>query len=511
MTPDPSADGAYAGFGGHVGRTFGSSTPWWPSRPLARERAPNVVLVLADDLGFSDLGCFGSEIATPSIDGIAAGGLRYANFHVTPLCSPTRAALLTGINSHAAGVGLVANADPGFPGYTGQLPANQPSLAELFRANGYSTLAIGKWHLWKDSDMHEAGTGTRGHSNAASTSTTASWRRSRTSIILTASSRAIAPSTSTSTRRGTTSPMTSLIEQCDDPRGENGEPNKAVFSVLRSRRRPCPAACEAEDIARQAGNYAIGWDQCASDGWLARSNWESCLRERSYRRGNPEPGEDVVAWDTLSDEDQRLFARYMEVYAAMVESVDQSVGRLRAALEELGEWENTVFLFASDNGASREGRNAGGASYFYKSPGTLPGNRDIRDYDRESYDVLGGPTTWPHYPRGWAMACNTPFRLYKVTAFRGGNQVPLVLSWPAEIKRAGEIRHQYQHVTDVLPTLVELLRLDLPTERNGLPARPLAGASFAPTVADPKDPRPMASNTSSARATARSTATTGRR
>ena len=178
----------------------------------------------------------------------------------------------------------------------------------------------------------------------------------------------------------------------------------------------------------------------------------------------------------------------MEVYAAMVESVDQSVGRLRAALDELGEWENTVFLFASDNGASREGRNAGGASYFYKSPGTLPGNRDIRDHDRESYDVLGGPTTWPHYPRGWAMACNTPFRLYKVTAFRGGNQVPLVLSWPAEIKSAGEIRHQYQHVTDVLPTLVELLRLELPTERNGLPARPLAGTSFVPTVTDPETP-----------------------
>src|SRR5690349_6956214 len=148
---------SYEGFRGRVGRTFASSEPWWPPRPMAPEGAPNVVVVLADDLGFSDLGCYGSEIPTPNLDEIAGGGLRYANFHVAPLCSPTRAALMTGRNPHSVGMGLVANADPGFPGYAGELPANQPSLAEAMRANGYSTIAIGKWHLCKDSDLNEAG------------------------------------------------------------------------------------------------------------------------------------------------------------------------------------------------------------------------------------------------------------------------------------------------------------------------------------------------------------------
>jgi arylsulfatase A-like enzyme len=148
---------AYAGFQGRVGRVFAQSEPWWPPRPTAPRRAPNVVVMLAHDLGLSDLGCYGSEISTPNIDALEERGLRYVDFHFTPYCLPTRAALMTGRNPHAVGVGLVANADPGFPGYTGELPRNQPSVAEVMRANGYTTFAIGKWHLYKDSDIHEAG------------------------------------------------------------------------------------------------------------------------------------------------------------------------------------------------------------------------------------------------------------------------------------------------------------------------------------------------------------------
>ena len=169
--------GPYAGFQGKIGRTFASSEPWWPPRPAAPRRAPNVVIVLADDLGFSDLGCYGSEIPTPHIDALAAAGLRYVNFHVTPLCSPTRAALMTGRNSHASGFGYVANIDPGFPGYTSELPENQPTVAEVMRADGYATFMVGKWHLCKDSDLSEAAAGTPGRCSAASTSTTGSSRR----------------------------------------------------------------------------------------------------------------------------------------------------------------------------------------------------------------------------------------------------------------------------------------------------------------------------------------------
>jgi len=142
----------YPGFGGRVAETFSKSTPWWPDRVTAPKGAPNIVFILIDDLGYSDLGCYGSEIKTPNIDSIADRGLRYTNFHVTPLCSPTRAALMTGRNSHAVGVGMVANVDAGYPGYTGELPKNQPTIAETLRENGYSTLMVGKWHLCKDAD-----------------------------------------------------------------------------------------------------------------------------------------------------------------------------------------------------------------------------------------------------------------------------------------------------------------------------------------------------------------------
>ena len=194
---------------------------------------------------------------------------------------------------------------------------------------------------------------------------------------------------------------------------------------------------KADAIERNRGKYALGWDELREQRLARQIELGIVPPETELPPRNPEPGEDVVAWDSLDSDEQELFARYMEIYAAMVTSIDQSVGRLRATLEELGEWENTVFLFTSDNGASREGRNTGGASYFFNSAGTAPSDKEIRDYDRDSFDVMGGPTTWPDYPRGWAMACNTPFRLYKVTAFRGGNQVPFVLSWPSRIEDAG--------------------------------------------------------------------------
>lgn len=489
MTPDPAANGAYDGFGGTVGRTFGSSTPWWPPRPTPPEGAPNVIVVLADDVGFSDLGCYGSEIATPNLDAIAASGVRYANFHVMPLCSPTRAALLTGRNSHAAGVGLVANADPGFPGYAGELPPNQPSLAETFRANGYSTMAVGKWHLCRDSDMHEA-------------ADRSSWPLQRGFDQYYGFLEAL----TSQHHPHRLFDGNSVVHVDDYPDGyyltddltdravrmiretKTANPAKPFFLYFAHGAVHAPLHAKPEDIARQHGKYAIGWDRLREQR-LARQVELGIVPEGTVLpERNSEAGEDVVAWDSLSAAEQRLFARYMEVYAAMVEAIDQSVGRLRATLEELGEWDNTVFVFLSDNGASREGRNAGGASYFYKSPGTLPADREMREFDLASYDAMGGPTTWPHYPRGWAMACNTPFRLYKVTAFRGGNQVPMVLSWPKGIQQRGEIRRQYQHVTDMLPTLVDLLGLEPLTSRNGLPAHPLAGSSLVPTIADPSAP-----------------------
>jgi arylsulfatase len=482
---------AYEGFQGRIGRTFATSEPWWPPRPTPPERAPNVVIVLADDLGFSDLGCYGSEIPTPNVDAIAAEGVRYTNFHVAPLCSPTRAALLTGRNAHAVGVGLVTNADPGFPGYAGQLAPNQPTLAEVFRANGYSTLAVGKWHLCRDSDLHDAGDRN-------------SWPLQR----------------GFDQYYGFVEALTnfhhphrliegnSAVEVDEYPEGyyltddltdrairmirgvKASNPEKPFFLYFAHGAVHSPLHAKAEDIARHRGRYAQGWDRLREERLARQKELGIVPPDTELPPRNSEPGEDVVAWDSLDPDTQRLFARYMEVYAAMVESIDTSVGRLRAVLEELGEWENTIFIFTSDNGASREGRNNGSTHYWRFAHGTAPGDSEIlpADFEHLENDTLGGPTTWPHYPRGWAMACNTPFRLYKITAFRGGNQVPFVLSWPRRIADAAGIRHQYQHVTDVLPTLVDLVGLELPRERNGLPAGALDGASFVPTIDDPDAP-----------------------
>ncbi len=383
----------YKGFQGRIGKTFASSEPWWPPRPTAPEGAPNVVVVLADDLGFSDVGCYGSEIPTPNLDTIARGGLRYANFHVAPLCSPTRAALLTGRNPHAVGMGLVANADPGFPGYSGELPANQPSLAEAMRVNGYSTLALGKWHLCKDSDLHEAGDHNswplrRGFDQyygflEALTNYHHPHRLMDGNSVVRVDEY---PSGYYLTDDLTDRAVRMIREV------KAGEFGKAFVPVFRTRRRSCAAACEAGGHYRHRGRYDIGWDVVREQRLTRQIQLGVVPSGTVLAARNSEPGEDVVAWESLGETEKKLFARYMEVYAAMVESIDASVGRLRETLEEVGEWENTVFVFTSDNGASREGRNNGSTSYWRFAHGTGPGESEVRQQDLVALaeDRIGG-------------------------------------------------------------------------------------------------------------------------
>ena len=202
---------------------------------------------------------------------------------------------------------------------------------------------------------------------------------------------------------------------------------------------------------------------------------------------NTEPDEEVVAWDELSRDEQTVFARYMECYAAMVRTIDDSVGAICAELERCGQLDNTIFIFTSDNGASREGTRERHACLL---PRRQPDRRAKTTVEEAAtrLDEIGGPTTWPHYPRGWAMACNTPFRLYKISTFRGGHSVPFVLSWPDRIAGDQIVRNQYTHITDVLPTLADLVGLDIPTSRHGLAADPLDGVTFVPTIADAATP-----------------------
>lgn len=479
---------AYEGFEGRVSRTFGGSSPWWPSRTEAPKDAPNVVVVLVDDLGFSDLGCFGSEIPTPHLDEIAAQGLRYTNFHTTPLCSPTRAALLTGKNQHTVGVGMVSNNDPGFPGYAGELPAHQPSMAETFRANGYSTLMVGKWHLCKDSDMTEA-------------SDRHSWPLQRGFDqyygFLEAMTNFHHPH-----RLFEGNSVVQTDEYPDDYYLTDDLTDRAVRMIKETKaaapRKPffmyfahgavhAPLQAKKADILRQRGRYDVGWDAVRADRLAKQVELGVMPPGTPLPPRNHEEHLDVEAWDDIPADEQAIMARYMEVYAAMVESIDQSVGRLKQTLVDLGEWENTIFLFTSDNGASREGLSHG-SSFYQRLISPTSSVSEVTDQDRSLHkaDEIGGPRSWPHYPRGWAMACNTPFRLYKITTYRGGHSVPMILRYPGRISEAGEVRaRQYVHVTDILPTLLDLIGLTRLENRNGLEAAELDGASFAETLADP--------------------------
>ena len=476
-----TAAGAYEGFGGRIGRTFAGSEPWWPDRAVPPDGAPNVVVILADDLGYSDLGCFGSEIDTPNLDALAARGLRYTNFHVTPMCSPTRAALLTGVNPHRAGIGTVAHSDAGFPGYAMELADDVVTAAEVYRDHGYGTLMVGKWHLAKDSDCSAAGP-------------KHSWPCQRGFErfygFLDGFTNQHHP------HRLVEDNHVVEVDQYADGYYLTDDLTERAISMVRERKASAPhqplflyfahgsvhapLLAKDVDIAKYRDRYRDGWDRLREERWRRQQELGVIPEGLPLPPRNAEPGNEVAAWDELPEREQELFARHMAVYAAMVDNLDQNVGRLLAALAELGELDNTIVLFTSDNGASREGEAVGTTAYYVH---LLQG--DDVDADIARLDEIGGPTTTPHYPRGWAMACNTPFRLYKINTHAGGHSVPCIVSWPERGFGDATFRRQFQHVTDVLPTLVELCGLTMPEERHRRPLARPAGASFAASLTDP--------------------------
>jgi len=487
MTTDASDDprGPYAGFGGEVGRVFATSTPWWPEPARPGGKAPNIVVVLCDDLGFSDLGCYGSEIPTPHIDRLAGDGLRYTDFHSTPMCSPTRAALLTGLEPHRAGVGHVAHSDPGFPGYAMELTPLAPTMAELLRDAGYRTLMVGKWHLTRDSAQHDAGDRSswplqRGFDRFYGfLDGFTNFHQPHRLIEDNHAVRVDEFPDSYYLTDDLTDRAIDMVREC-----RASDPDTPFLLYLSHGAVHAPLHAKAEDIERHRGAYDAGWD---------------AVREARHRRQlelgvipagtelpprNSELGDDVPAWDDLDEDRQRLFARYMEVFAAMVDNVDQNTGRLRAALEELGVWDDTLFVFTSDNGGSREGEVDGTSAYFRTLHYERTGTEEPIEEDLSRIEELGGPTTLPHYPRGWAMVSNTPFRLYKINAHRGGHSVPFLVSWPDGEVPAGALRNQFVHVTDLLPTVLGITGIERPEQWRGEPVLALDGEDVGATLFD---------------------------
>lgn len=478
--------GAYEGFEGEIGRIFSTSTPWWPPRPEPPAPAPNVVVMLVDDLGYSDVGCFGSEIDTPNIDALAERGVRFTNFHVNPMCSPTRASLLTGLNPHMAGVGHVSHADPGYPGYAMELRDDAPTLAEMFRDGGWATFCVGKWHLCKDSDLSAAASK---HSWPLQVGFDRffgildGFTNLHQPHLLYEDNHALAIDEFPDGYYLTDELTDRAVDMVT--RLRTAHPTKPFFMYFAHCAVHAPLHAKAADMAKYRGDYAAGWDVLRERRFARQQEIGVMPEHAELPPRNREAEHEVEAWGELSADQQRIFARYQEAYAAMVDNVDQNLGRLREALEDLGEWDNTIVVFASDNGASREGQVNGTNSYFRTLLGAARNTpEDLQAFDLERIDLVGGPRTMPHYPRGWAMASNTPFRLYKVNTRQGGQQVPAIVSWPDGGLDEGATCRAHQHVTDVMSTLADLVGIEVPDSRHGRPAPAQAGHSFRRALFD---------------------------
>jgi arylsulfatase A-like enzyme len=478
---------SYEGFGGQIGRTFSDSQPWWPARIRPPAGAPNIIVVLLDDMGYSDVGPFGSEIDTPTLNRLAERGVRLTNYHSAAVCSPARAALMTGLNPHRAGFAFVASLDAGFPGYAMEIAEDVLTLPEILGAAGYATFAVGKWHLTRDSAMHTA-------------SSRRSWPTQRgldryygcmeglTNFFhpnqLTADNSPLDIDQYPAGYYLTDDLTEHAISMLKGLRAHDA--NKPFFLYFAHHAVHGPLGAKPNDIAKYRGRYAAGWDTQRDERFRRQLEMGMFPPQTRLAPRNFESGLEVPAWADLPQQQREIFARYQEVYAAMIDNVDWNLGRLLATVEAFGELDNTIVVFTSDNGGTAEGGPVGTRSYFSQFSGIVsqagfPGDWQ-RDVPRD-LDLIGGPRTTIHYPRGWGMASNTPFRLYKGQTFAGGVRVPFLISWPTGLSERG-IRHQYAYVTDLHATLVELAGVARPSERHGTPVKSIDGVSFSAVLRD---------------------------
>lgn len=470
-------------FAGVIGDTYAESMQDWPPPVRPPADAPNIVVIMLDDLGFGQLSCYGGSIEAPHVAELAANGLRFNNFHTTALCSPTRAALLTGRNHHSVGFSAIAEMASGFPGSNAFLPRSAASIAEVLRQSGYSTYCAGKWHLTPTAESTAAGPFDRWplgqgfeRFHGFLPGEVDQWHP----MLTVDNHRVPTPETGPDGRPFHVSEDivdASLTMLRDQQQVASGRP---FFLYLPFGAPHCPFHAPAEFIEPYRGRFDHGWDE---------------ERRRVFERQKalgvipadcdlPPRNEMVQAWDELSDDERRLFARQMEVYAGFVDHTDAQIGRLMAGLRELEVFDDTVVVFLSDNGASAEG-GPRGATNTERFRNTM--NQSVAEMIVD-IDELGGPGTDPHYAMGWSQAGNTPFKRWKRDTHRGANTDPMIVHWPKGIPDPGAVRSQYHHVTDLYPTLLEIVGLPVPVRVNGVEQMPLEGHSFASTIGSSSAP-----------------------
>jgi arylsulfatase A-like enzyme len=464
-------------FPGRLGRTVDESDPAWPAPVRAKPGAPNVLFIVLDDTGFAQLGCYGAPINTPNIDKLAKRGLLYTNMHTTALCSPSRSCMLTGRNHHSNGMAAITEISTGFPGYDGIIPFANGLLSEILRHQGYSTYCIGKWHLTPTEQTSAAGPYDRwplGRGFERYYGFLGGDTHQYYPDLVYDNHQVAPPKRPEEGYHLTTDLTEKAIQFIAD--AKQVAPTKPFFLYFATGANHAPHQAPKEWADKYKGKFDEGWDVYRERVFARQKEIGLIPQDAVLSRHDP----DVQEWDKLSADERRLFSRMMEVFAGFVEHTDHHIGLLLDALEGMGELDNTLVMLISDNGASAEGGLYGSVNenkIFNNVPDDLQQNL-------AALEDLGGPKYFNHYPWGWAWAGNTPFRRWKRETYRGGVSDPFIVSWPRGIQKHGELRHQFAHAVDMVPTVLDTLGIEAPTSLRGVTQSPIEGVSFAHTFAD---------------------------
>lgn len=469
-------------FEGTIGRTLAESEAWHDEPPHPGEGAPNVVVVLLDDTGFAQFGCYGSDIDTPNIDALAAGGLQFTNFHVTPLCSPTRASLLTGRSQHAVGMRSVSNFRTGFPHQLGHISNHAATVAEVLKHEGYATFCVGKWHLAPMEQCSAAGPFdqwplARGFDRFYG------FLEGETDQFhpdLVCDNHPVEPPAGPDDGYHVSEDLVDqLTKMISDSKGVR--PDRPFFAYVPFGATHAPHQAPQSYLDKYRGRYDEGWD-------LVRQRWyerqlELGVIPEGTQLAPRNPG--VDAWDDLPVNQQQVAARLQEAFAAFLDHTDDQIGRLVESLRSIGELDNTIFVVLADNGASQEGGPFGvmhEMKFF---------NGIFEDCDAmiDQLDDIGGPHSHTNYPWGWAQCGNSPFKWYKQNTHEGGVHVPMIVHAPCRIDpEAHGVRDQFVNVADIVPTIYDLVGITPPDTYRGIDQLPVTGLSFAPAIADAAAP-----------------------
>jgi len=472
-------------FTGRVGRTIGDSEPAWPAPLRAKGGAPNALFIVLDDTGFGQLGCYGSPINTPNIDRLAENGLRYTNMHTTALCSPTRSCILTGRNHHSNAMASITEGSTGYPGYNGNIPFENGFLSETLLQHGYNTYAVGKWHLTPAEQTSAAGPYDRwplGRGFERYYGFLGGDTHQYYPDLVNDNHQVEPPKTPEEGYHLTEDLTNRAMQFIAD--SKQLAPDKPFFLYFCTGAMHAPHHVPKEWADKYKGKFDDGWDKYREKVFAKQKDMGIIPQNVTLSRHDP----DVQDWDKLPADERKLYARMMEVFAGYLEHTDHHIGRLINFLEGMGELDNTLIMLISDNGASAEGGPTGSINenkFFNNVPDDLKQNL-------AALNDLGGPKYFNHYAWGWTHAGNTPFKRWKRETYRGGVSDPFIVHWPKGIKvkggkgGKGEIRTQYAHAIDMVPTVLECLGVDPPERIRGVTQSPIEGVSFAYTFNDAK-------------------------